>query len=152
MIADIVVVLIILVFAFLGKHRGLIKSLAGVLSFALSAALVYFFSGAIVGLAKKTPVYDGIVDYVINKSTQQGHIGSILAANTSEDAANFILKILVFVIIFVVARLIVKLTDRLFRLPVLRSVNALGGLALGLIWGFALIYIVFAIWGSTTLF
>ena len=144
MIADILLVAGLILFTILGKKRGLFSCLAGILSFALSLILVWLFSKPLTDLATKTPLYDSVLGYVTENSA--------VAGAAADGLAELIIKIIVFIAITILAKVVIKLLNKVFKLPVLRTFNKLGGLVLGLICGFAVAYTVLAVWGSMTLF
>lgn len=156
MIIDIVLVAIIILFAVIGRKRGLFKTIAGVLSFAISAFLVFTFSKEILNFFKKTPLYNTVYNSVFDKLAEQSGapslFGSTIGSGMAESVTNLILKILLVILIFVLVKIIIIIIDKIFHLPVLKSFNRLGGLIFGMVQGFIVIYIILALWGSTTLF
>ena len=156
MVIDVILVAFIAVFAVLGSKRGLFKCLAGILAFAISIILVYAFSKEIFAFLKTTPVYGAVYDFVMGKIAEESGVPLIFGSGTSAELAksftDLILKILLVAVIFVAVKVIIRLVDKAFHLPVLKSFNRLGGLVFGMVQGFLAVYIIFAVWGGTTLF
>ncbi len=61
---------------------------------------------------------------------------------TVSGAVHAVLTLVLYVVLLVVLRLLVKVVDHVFDLPVLGTVNGVGGAALGLLEAAALIYVV----------
>ena len=156
MVIDVVLVAFIALFAAFGSKRGLFKSLAGVLSFAISVILVYAFSKEIFAFLRETPVYGAVYDFVLKRIAEKSGAPLLFSGSMgkgiAESFTDLLLKILLVVIIFAVVKLVIRLIDKVFHLPVLKSFNRLGGLVFGLVQGFLAVYIILAIWGGTTLF
>lgn len=163
MVFDIILVLLIALIAYAGKRKGL---MASVLSFA-SVIMAYIasaiFSGPLAAALKDTAVYDmalgRINDMIVQNPTLKNN--ELLADFMSESgifladkAAMFILGILTSVIVFIIAiivfKLISKMLNSVFKLPVLNFINSFGGLILGMVEGFMLTYILLAVWGLFT--
>ncbi|MBQ7717864.1 MAG: CvpA family protein [Clostridia bacterium] len=156
MLVDIILVAIIVLLAVIGRKRGLFKTLAGVFSFAISTFLVFAFSKEILDFFKKTSLYDTLYKLVFDRLAEQSGVpllfGNTVGSGLAESFTNLILKILLAILIFILVKIIIKVIDKIFHLPVLKSFNRLGGLIFGLVQGFIIIYVIFAVWGSATLF
>ena len=89
---------------------------------------------------------DVIVNFLQDKSTELKNAGvEIVAENISQISV----KALAFIGIFIIARIgliiVEKVANLIAKLPVIKQFNEVGGIAMGLIKGVLIIYIVFAV-------
>ena len=168
MIYDIILVLFVIAMAYLGKRRGLIKTLVGFLSSVIASVLSYILTPYAVKMLKPTPFYKNLVSGLADKITPDKiNESSALPENLSEavkgagDKASSVLAehiaaivigIAVFFIIIVLLKVLAALLSGVFKLPVLKQANSLGGFIFGFLLSLVLVYVAFAVWGCTTAF
>ena len=169
-IIDIIVILLIALFTFIGYKQGLVKAAIRLLSFfiAIVVALILYkpISNAIID---NTSIDDNIKNTIIEKikpegveqdepieiEEQTGITNKIIGEtnNTIEQIANtFAIKlievcvlILIFIVIKIILRFITALADLIAKLPILKQANKLGGTVYGLIRGIFIVYVILAI-------
>lgn len=169
-IIDIIVILLIALFTFIGYKQGLVKAAIRLLSFfiAIVVALILYkpISNAIID---NTSIDDNIKNTIIEKikpegveqdepieiEEQAGITNKIIGEtnNTIEQIANtFAIKlieicvlILIFIVIKIILRFITALADLIAKLPILKQANKLGGTVYGLIRGIFIVYVILAI-------
>ncbi len=169
-IIDIIVILLIALFTFIGYKQGLVKAAIRLLSFfiAIVVALILYkpISNAIID---NTSIDDNIKNTIIEKikpegveqdepieiEEQTGITNKIIGEtnNTIEQIANtFAIKlievcvlILIFIVIKIILRFITALADLITKLPILKQANKLGGTVYGLIRGIFIVYVILAI-------
>ncbi len=168
MIIDIIIVLFIALMAFIGKRRGLIKTLIGFFSSFIAAAASYFLLPGVVNALKPTPIYKSLLDAVsenvadrITPDTSSlpeiisngiRKTGEAAVNSLSQSIASIIIGIALFFIIIIALKLLLRLLVTVFKLPVLKQVNSIGGFVFGIALSFVIIYTVLAIWGCSTAF
>lgn len=168
-IIDIIVILLIALFTFIGYKQGLVKAAIRLLSFfiAIVVALILYkpISNAIID---NTSIDDNIKNTIIEKikpegveqdepieiEEQTGITNKIIGEtnNTIEQIANtFAIKlievcvlILIFIVIKIILRFITALADLITKLPILKQANKLGGTVYGLIRGIFIVYVLLA--------
>jgi len=120
---DIVVLLVLAVLAWQGFRRGLVGELVGLLAFFVALGLAFRFDGPV------------------------GRFLHHLAGGLSPTAGRIIAFLLIVVLVDVAASILITRLNRLLsRIPVVGTVNRLGGLAVGLV------FAVVAIWLVTSAF
>lgn len=167
-ILDLVIVLIIALFTFIGYKRGLIKSAIGIASFfiAIIVALVLYKPVSTL-IINNTTIDDKIESTIIEKITPEGMKpedeaseatkipqGFIKEANNSiKDIAKMIavkiIGICTLLALYIIARIVLKfvsaLGDLIAKLPILKQFNKLGGTIFGAIKGLLIVYVILAI-------
>lgn len=165
MIFDILLIAFLGFFAWRGKRRGLV---AGVLSF-FSVIISYIssavFSRPIFEEVKKTDYYEEFLkkaeELIPKNSTlpERGMLGSIVSeshdimANQLAEKLGFIIvSVAVFILSLILLKFLIKLLNSVLKLPGLNFLNKTGGLILGTVTAFLLVYVVLAVWGAVTMF
>ena len=167
-ILDLIVVLIVALFTFIGYKQGLIKTAIKITSFfiAIIVALVLYkpVSTLIIG---STTIDDKIESTIIEKITPEGMNpedeasettkipqGFIKEANNSiKDTAKTItvkiIELCTVLVLYIIARIVLKfiaaLGDLIAKLPILKQFNKLGGTVFGALKGLLIVYIILAI-------
>ena len=168
MVIDIIIVLFIVLMAYIGKRRGIIKTLIGFVSSFAAAAASYFLLPSVVSALKPTPLYKALFDtvsgHIADKITPDtasypaiisGGIqktGEAAANSISQSVASIIIGIVLFLVTLFVLKLFLRLLMAVFKLPLLKQVNSAGGFVFGIASAFIIIYIAFAVWGCNTAF
>ena len=167
-ILDLIVVLIVALFTFIGYKQGLIKTAIKITSFfiAIIVALILYkpVSTLIIG---STTIDDKIESTIIEKITPEGMNpedeasettkipqGFIKEANNSiKDTAKTItvkiIELCTVLVLYIIARIVLKfiaaLGDLIAKLPILKQFNKLGGTVFGALKGLLIVYIILAI-------
>ena len=169
-IVDIVLILIILLFAILGAHKGMILTL-----FSLISIVLGLFGGRYVAdlltpplVKQAAPMLEGLVqEYItvflsgadtavqssgilwelLHNLMEEGlsaaePVAAELAAALAETIIHPVLFLVSFVLILIICWFIAHALDLVARLPVLNTLNSLGGLILGLVKGALLVIIL----------
>ena len=159
--ADMVLVLVLGLFAVWGWKKGLLKMGFGLLSFVAAILLGRLLYPYCAEFLRHTVVYEklfGMAQQQMlsgNTEATQGIIGDVIAkseAAVSGVVANYLaelaLNVIAFLLMVVLVKLILMLVSRLLRgiasLPILGQVNRLAGLALGILEGVLVVTVVLA--------
>lgn len=159
---DVVVVIGILVFTFVGWKNGLIKVGFRLLSFILSIGLAWALHPLLSGALQKTPIYESIFSSA-SKQVGAGNSGATAfglqtimeqgSLAIAEYFAQMILNIISFLIILVVARILLGILKRVLHfvasLPVLGFFNRLGGMAVGFLEGLLVVFVLLSVLSVT---
>lgn len=168
MILDLIVILIIALFTFIGYKQGLIKSAIKIASFfiAIIIALVLYKPVSTL-IINNTTIDDKIENTIIEKVTPEGMKpedeasqatkipqGFIVEANNSiKDIANTttikIIEVCIVLVLYIIARIALKfvaaLGDLIAKIPILKQFNKLGGTIFGLIKGLLIVHVILAV-------
>ncbi len=167
MLLDVIAIIIILFFMFLGFKQGFFQSLLGIVSWVISFVMAYVWLTPFKSLVKsKTSIYENILGSITEKLSSEDYISSVsglpeeilesfksMSANimnsTSISLADIFFNILCFVSLMLIIKillfLIIKLlsshnNNNIFRLP-----DAFLGMILGFFKGFLVVLLVFAL-------
>ncbi len=158
MIADVFVYAFVLLFVWFGYKSGLIKTVFGFLSYFISigiSVLIYPY------VSKALSENQIILDYV-GKIADKAHIGGqnsgsfiekVLLSSVNDAASNmvsgFLINILAFLLVLVISKILLAVISRCLnlvaKLPVISSVNRIGGAVFGGLKSILILYIVFSI-------
>jgi len=169
-IVDIVLLLIVLLFAILGAHKGMVLTLCSLVSIVLgflggsyladlltpylasqAAPLLENFVQqhitAFLTGADAAVQGEGLLWNLLREMMEEGLISAEpvaaeLAVSLAEAIIYPILFLLAFVLILIVCWFIAHALDLVARLPVLNTLNALGGFLLGLVKGLLLVVVL----------
>lgn len=162
-IIDVAVVAFIWIFASLGYKKGLVRTLYGFVSFLVSAILTAVMYKPVsewilkLDFVKKWTerISSYIVEMIADGVTSQlpewmwNFAGGGSATWTVGDAlASLVVGILCVVVVFIIVKLALTLfvgvLDAVMKLPLLNSVNRLGGVIFGLLKGVVIVWIICA--------
>ena len=166
--ADIVVVLIIVLFAVYGWRRGFMRSVIGLLSLAASIVLAYILRPIISDLLNASPLHNivlGSISERLNSSAAekaallpkaiQSAAESGTNALTSGMAAQltgFVINTISFILVLAAARLIILVAARILKtaskLPVIGLIDKAAGMFVGVVKAVVIVYVVLAIIGA----
>ena len=167
MVIDVVLILIVSLGAYLGYKKGLISVLVGFLAIIIAIILSLILQNPIANLLKSGNIGKNIYDnvYQCKNDTVENRkngtedntmyskiINGIISDEQKEYQANnitmFILRgisfIITFIISFVIIFILKSVLNLVFDLPILKSINKIGGLALGTLKTIVIIYIILA--------
>lgn len=167
MILDLIVILVIALFTFIGYKQGLIKVAIKIASFfiAIIIALVLFKPVSTL-VINNTTIDDKIENAIIEKITPEGmkpedkveakNLPSGIIKNTNDSIKNIaetlttkLIEICTILILYIVARIVLKfiaaLATLIEKIPILKQFNKLGGTVYGLVKGLLIVYVILAI-------
>ena len=167
-VLDLIVILIIALFTFIGYKQGLIKTAIKITSFfiAIIIALVLYKPVSAL-IIKNTTIDDKIESTIIEKITPEGMKpedeaseatkipqGFIKEANntikdTAETITVKIIEVCTVLILYLISRIVLKfiaaLGDLIAKLPILKQFNKLGGTIFGALKGLLIVYVILAV-------
>lgn len=168
MVLDLILILIIVLFTFIGYKQGLIKSAIKIASFfiAIIVALVLYKPVSTL-VINNTTIDDKIENTIIEKITPEGmkpedeaNISTkipnafIKEANNSikdiaETITTKIIEVCTVLILYIIARIALRfiaiLGDLIAKIPILKQFNKLGGTLFGIIKGLLIVYSILAV-------
>ncbi len=154
MIADVIVLAIIIVSAYFGKKRGLIKTGSKIICFGISFVVAKLLYEYVYELLKNSVVEEKIHENVANKTnlyiTENSpkfitKIGDYTTDGLTGASVKVLSVIAIVIITYVVARLILKAINIIAKLPGISLVNKLGGLVLGIVVGLIISYLIISV-------
>ncbi len=167
MIIDIIVIAIIALSAFLGYKKGLVSILVSFAGMIIAIVLAFILQGPVADFLYNTPIGSSIkqgVTEVIEENVQQENnndnenfITKILNSNensqdinkAAESLTKYILKGISFVgiliLVFIICYILQMVLNLVFDLPLLNSVNRLGGIGLNVIKTLIKLWVLLAI-------
>lgn len=166
-IIDVVLIAIVLLSAFLGYKKGLVKLgaklFAGIIAIILTIIVYKPVSGMII---KNTNIDEKIKDTMIQNATDvidknvpvENNITNQVANNILPEQAENLSKNVVYavtaVVLFIVAKIIlsivISLMDFIANLPILKQFNEVGGIIYGLVRGVLIVGICILLMGAYT--
>ena len=127
---DILVVLLVVLGAFSGHKKGLVGILVGFAALILSIVLAFMFQSVVADAIYDTGLGQSVAG--IAKNNMQD-IDNLTVA--SENISRFVMKGLSFIAIFLIVRIICYILQMIlnvvFNLPLLSTVNGIGGTVVG---------------------
>lgn len=167
MIIDIIVIAIIALSAFLGYKKGLVSILVSFAGMIIAIVLAFILQGPVADFLYNTPIGSSIeqgVTKVIEENVQQENnndnenfITKILNSKensqdinkAAESLTKYILKGISFVgiliLVFIICYILQMVLNLVFDLPLLNSVNRLGGIGLNIIKTLIKLWVLLAI-------
>lgn len=166
--ADIVVVLIIVLFAVCGWRRGFMRSVIGLLSLAASIVLAYILRPVISDLLNASPLHNmvlGSISERLNSSAAEkaallpkaiqsaAESGTnALTSGTAAQLTGFVINIISFILVLAAARLIILVAARILKtvskLPVIGLIDKAAGMFVGVVKAVVIVYVVLAVIGA----
>ena len=168
MLLDLIIVLIIVLFTFIGYKRGLVKTAINILSFFIALVIsiaLYKTVGNIV--INNTEIDEKIEETITSKITSEDleekyEILPNALVETGENAVNDMAKALtekiiyigVFIILFVALKIVLVfvkiLADLITKLPIIKQFDKTGGIIYGLVKGILIVTVIFAVISLTS--
>ena len=148
---DIIVIIILALYAISGWRKGLILSIFGIVGYILSAIIAKIYSPDLTNyIINNTSIANVINEYMnkgVNNITQDVVANS--ASNIISDVAiKSLLGVVSFIIIFSITSLVISRVGRLINkvasLPILDGINSFGGMVFGLGKGLITTFIILA--------
>lgn len=140
---DLIILLVILLFMLVGYRRGLIKTIFSVIGY----FIITYFSILLAPVLSKILIINFEIDKtLLNFVTNNEKFFSIISDEILQNIVGRIVNVIAFVILFIVLKLIfhliVSVLNNIANLPILSTVNKLGGLLLGTLEGIVIIYLI----------
>ena len=150
--ADIILVLVVVLFMFFGYKRGFSKTLLSVLSSIISVVFSVIFSNPVANLVLKSPLGEMISDFaetVIKRNLGASELvessASIMAEGVATVVSSVISFILIALIIKIAVMLIAQAVGIVKKLPIIKQVNAALGAIVGIFSGLVISYVLVGI-------
>lgn len=159
MIADIIVFSVVLLFVYNGYRSGLIKTMYGLFSYILSILISIMIYPHISSMILKNPEIYNFISKIAEKMTVSGALENknpliaFILPSVNNSINNLITGLLInvfsFIIVLIVSRLalgiISKSLNIVAKLPVISTLNKIGGAVVGGFKGIVVLYIVFLV-------
>lgn len=167
MILDLIVILVIALFTFIGYKQGLIKVAIKIASFFIAIIIALaLFKPVSTLVINNTTIDDKIENAIIEKITPEGmkpedkveaqNLPSGIIKNTNDSIKSIaetlttkLIEICTILILYIVARIVLKfiaaLATLIEKIPILKQFNKLGGTVYGLVKGVLIVYVILAI-------
>ena len=167
-IIDLVIVLIMLLFIFLGYKRGLVKVAFKLCTFFIAIIVAFVFYKPVAKLVIANTNIDETIETAITRKILPEGATETQEVDLSQDLPSIILKnssdtvqsisksftntiietaclLLIFIIVKIVLKFVTALADLIAKLPILKQFNKLGGTLYGIIEGLFIVFLGFAI-------
>lgn len=146
---DLIVILVILLYAFNGWRRGLILSVFSILGYILSLIVAREFSPVLTKYVVLNTGVDTWLGGLLGRGVRSVTQINVPTSVVSDLATNTVINVVCFFIIFSVTSMVIfniaRLVNGVGRLPVIGELNSLGGLVFGTVKGLILVFIVLAL-------
>ncbi|MCL1877814.1 MAG: CvpA family protein, partial [Defluviitaleaceae bacterium] len=144
---------VIAVFALMGWHRGLIRTVFGLVSFFAAIILAYILRPVVAGFLREISLYDFLREHVhggLDGLEYSAELPIALPPGVTEIPASFLTNlaidaiaiVAVFFIVFLVLSVVGAALDVVSKLPVVNTLNGLGGLVAGIFFGAGVSWLV----------
>lgn len=159
---DITIIIILVCFAYKGLRLGLISSVLNIISFLLSVFLASKYYRSVFEFIANNEILYKIFEN-ITKS-----IISLFFSSKIEESPDFLLNIISqgfikivislvsLIVIFLLANMVIKavlsIFSLLFRIPIFKGLNKIGGMIFGLVKGIFVVYFINFIFNQTVIF
>lgn len=159
---DITIIIILVCFAYKGLRLGLISSVLNIISFLLSVFLASKYYRSVYEFIANNEILYKIFEN-ITKS-----IISLFFSSKIEESPDFLLNIISqgfikivislvsLIVIFLLANMVIKavlsIFSLLFRIPIFKGLNKIGGMIFGLVKGIFVVYFINFIFNQTVIF
>ena len=167
-IIDLIIVLIMLLFIFLGYKRGLVKVAFKLCTFFIAIIVAFVFYKPVANLVIANTNIDETIETAITRKILPEGATETQEVDLSQDLPSIILKnssdtvqsisksftntiietsclLLIFIIVKIVLKFVIALADLIAKLPILKQFNKLGGTLYGIIEGLFIVFLGFAI-------
>lgn len=170
MILDGIVILFLIFSAFSGYKKGLSAILIGLIGFIIAIVLAFMFKSSLADFVSKNTEVENSMKQIIsvgidkaiesktsgdtsNNSFYAGLVNNMAVGETVDNLTNnvvkFILETAAFILIFLAvnmcAYILQMMFNVVFELPILKSINNIGGFGIGIIMALFKVWIVLAI-------
>ncbi len=166
-IIDIILIAIVLLSAFLGYKKGLVKLgaklFAGIIAIILTIIVYKPVSGMIIN---NTSIDEKIKDTIIQNATDvidkneqmpnsitnqlENNILPEQAENLSKNVVYAVTAVVLFIVVKIILSIVISLMDFVASLPLLKQFNEVGGIVYGLVRGVLIVGICILLMGAYT--
>lgn len=163
MILDLIVILVIALFTFIGYKQGLVKTAIKILAFFIAlvvSLMLYKTIGNVI--MKNTQVDEQIQNTIVSKVLPEDYEEKLevlpdalvesgettvneLAKNVTEKIIYGVVFIVLFVVLKIALKFVTLLTDLITKLPVIKQFDKTGGIVYGVAKGFIIVTVIFAV-------
>lgn len=168
LIIDLIVVVIILLFTFLGYKRGLIKLAIKLCTFVIAVIIAFMVYKPVANIIiQNTELDETIENAIVNTILPEGS-STDDEINLSNDLPNIIVEnsqntvisiahsisttliettclLIIFIVVKIVLKFVTFIADLIAKLPILKQFNKLGGTIYGILEGLLIIFVGFAV-------
>lgn len=168
LIIDLIVVVIILLFTFLGYKRGLIKLAIKLCTFVIAVIIAFMVYKPVANIIiQNTELDETIENAIVNTILPEGS-STDDEINLSNDLPNIIIEnsqntvisiahsisttliettclLIIFIVVKIVLKFVTFIADLIAKLPILKQFNKLGGTIYGILEGLLIIFVGFAV-------
>lgn len=163
MLLDLVVILIIALFTFIGYKQGLVKTAIKILAFFIALFIAVSFYKVVGNIIINNTQFDEkIENKIISKVLPENYEEKVnilpdslvqsgeesinaLAVNVSHKIIYYITFIILFIGIKIILKFVTILADLITKLPIIKQFDKTGGFIYGLIKGFLIVTALFAV-------
>lgn len=125
-------------------HLGMVRSIFMLIKFLASIYITKSCYPIVTGYIINTPVVYNIFEKISNTILKSAHLKGVI-----DNGVTILINIFSIILLYCLIRwaigLIEKFISPLFKVPILRQLNRVGGFLIGIIKGIMVIYIIFAI-------
>ncbi len=146
--ADIILIIVLIIFAATGANRGLIKTLVGMTSTALSLVLSMILYSPISKALYESSFGDSVKEYVgeLLMERAEGAAKLLVTDVTISAASTLAMNVIAFLIVIFVAKFGITFVSKILnvaaKFPVIKQANKLLGMVVGFVSGLLVCYIV----------
>jgi len=137
---DLIILLVPLITIIIYAKKGLVRSIFKVGGTILSFVSAWYFAPKVVDYMIEIGLYESIMKAVAEKT-------DLLVLQTTNTICNVIAFVAVFLATKIVMMILAGILDKVCKLPVLKSINTIGGLILGIVAGVINFFIVSSLIG-----
>lgn len=143
---DLVILIVVAVFMFLGYKRGLIGTILNFFQYVIILFLSIKLSPMVSNILIKTFKLDAVIlDWVYSNPDVIKGVISSLSDTILQNVVGRIISVISFILLFIVLKLIISIIisiiNKIAEIPIVNEVNKLGGIILGAIEGVMIVYI-----------
>lgn len=146
---DILLVIILVLFALNGRRRGLILSVLSIISYVISLIVARTFTPQITEFIISNTGLDTWMDNLLGGQIRNSVGFNISTTMMTGFATKAIISMVCFFIIFTLSSMImfriIRFINRAGRLPIIGGINRLGGLIFGAVKGVLLSFVILAV-------
>lgn len=163
-IIDIILIAILLLSAFLGYKKGLVKLgtrlFAGIIAIIVTIIIYKPISGMIINNTQidekiKETIIQNTTNFIDEKAQEPNVVTNQVkdeilpseAENIAKSAVNIITAIVLFVIVKIALSIVISLMDFVAKLPILKQFNEIGGIIYGILRGVLIVCVCILVMG-----
>ncbi len=149
--ADIIFIAILIIFAYLGAKKGLVKTLVGIASTVLSVILSMLLYNPVSKILYESSFGDSVKESVREflAGKAEGAAKLLITDAAVETASVLVMNIISFVVVIIASKVLIILLSKILNIaakfPVIKQANRLLGMLAGIISGILVCYIAIGI-------